>query len=146
MKPGSNRIKKAPRPRPEKPRSATALRASVTGILFSVARKTLAGAFFTLILVSGPKAAEPVQETVSFSCGLAIDAVIAEMDSQATNPVTQEALDNIDENTGQFVCIQTDRSTIYVRLQSVDMQPTDNKLVFTVDAGRYLVLKTYYGP
>ncbi|MDH3387528.1 MAG: hypothetical protein OEN02_06440 [Gammaproteobacteria bacterium] len=118
----------------------------MTGAFLSVMHKTMASAFFTLILVSAPSAAEPVQETVSFSCGLAIDAVIAEMDSQAGNPVTQEALGKIDEKTGEFVCITTDESTIYVRLQSVDMQPVDNKLVFTVDTGRYRVLKTYYGP
>ncbi|MDH3535134.1 MAG: hypothetical protein OER87_05260, partial [Gammaproteobacteria bacterium] len=84
----------------------------MTGAFLSVMHKTMASAFFTLILVSAPSAAEPVQETVSFSCGLAIDAVIAEMDSQAGNPVTQEALGKIDEKTGEFVCITTDESTI----------------------------------
>ena len=91
-------------------------------------------------------AAESAQEVVSFKCGLAIDAVIAEMDSQAGNPVTQEALSKIDENNGEFVCIQSDASTIFVRLQSTQMHAADNKLVFTVDTNRYRVLKTFYGP
>jgi len=85
-------------------------------------------------------------DVVSFRCALALDAVIAELDSQAQNPVTQQALERIDEDSGEFICILADAKTIFVRLQAPDMVSTDSKLVFTVDARTYEVLKTYYGP
>ncbi len=85
------------------------------------------------------------EEVVSFKCSLAIDAVIAEMDKQASNPITQEALSKINDKNGEFVCIQTDDSKMYVRLQSKEMTATDNRLVFTIDPQTYSVLKTYYG-
>ena len=84
-------------------------------------------------------------EVVSFRCGLAIDAVIAEMDKQAGNLVTQEALSAINEKNGEFVCIQKDDSKMFVRLQSKQMKATDNRLVFTIDVRTYRVLKTFYG-
>ena len=89
--------------------------------------------------------AATTEEVVSFKCSLAIDAVIAEMDKQASNPVTQEALSKINDNNGEFVCIQTDESKMYVRLQSKEMTAADNRLMFTIDAQTYSVLKTYYG-
>jgi len=89
--------------------------------------------------------AETTEEVVSFRCSLAIDAVFAEMDKQAENLVTQEALTQINEKNGEFVCIQTDDSKMFVRLQSKDMKATDNKLVFTIDVNTYRVLKTFYG-
>lgn len=89
--------------------------------------------------------AETTEEVVSFRCSLAIDAVFAEMDKQAENLVTQEALSQINEKNGEFVCIQTDDSKMFVRLQSKEMKPTDNKLVFTIDVKTYRVLKTFYG-
>lgn len=98
-----------------------------------------------LALLITPLAAAPAEETVSFRCGLAIDAVIAEMDSQSENPITQEALSRIDEDNGQFVCRFTDDGKIYVRLQTLDMTPADNRLVISLDAATYRVLKTYYG-
>lgn len=89
--------------------------------------------------------AEYSEEVVSFRCSLAIDAVIAEMDKQSENLVTQEALSKINEKNGEFVCIQTDDSKMSVRLQYKEMKPTDNRLVFTIDVKTYRVLKTYYG-
>ncbi len=89
--------------------------------------------------------AESSEEVVSFRCSLAIDAVIAEMDKQAENLVTQEALSQINEKNGEFVCIQTDDSKMFVRLQSKEMKATDNRLVFTIDVNTYRVLKTFYG-
>lgn len=85
-------------------------------------------------------------EVISFRCTLALDAVIAELDTQASNPVTQQALERIDEDSGEFVCIRADEKTIFVRLQAPGMVATESKLVFTVDARTYEVLKTYYGP
>lgn len=89
--------------------------------------------------------AESSEEVVSFRCSLAIDAVFAEMDKQAENLVTQEALSQINDKNGEFICIQTDDSKMFVRLQSKDMKPTDNRLVFTIDVNTYRVLKTFYG-
>lgn len=89
--------------------------------------------------------AETTEEVVSFRCSLAIDAVFAEMDKQAENLVTQEALSQINEKNGEFVCIQTDDSKMFVRLQSKEMKATDNMLVFTIDVNTYRVLKTFYG-
>ncbi|MCP4981406.1 MAG: hypothetical protein GY935_13025 [Gammaproteobacteria bacterium] len=90
-------------------------------------------------------AADPQQEVVSFKCGLAIDAVFAELDTQVDNPVTQEALDRIDESNGEFVCITADESNIFVKLQAKDMGPTENRLVFTVNTRTYRVVKTLFG-
>jgi hypothetical protein len=81
--------------------------------------------------------AETTEEVVSFRCSLAIDAVFAE--------ITQEALSQINEKNGEFVCIQTDDSKMFVRLQSKDMKAMDNRLVFTIDVNTYRVLKTFYG-
>ncbi len=89
--------------------------------------------------------AATIEEVVSFKCSLAIDAVIAEMDKQASNPITQEALSKINDSNGEFVCIQSDDSKMYVRLQYKEMTAADNRLVFTIDPQTYSVLKTYYG-
>lgn len=96
---------------------------------------------------AGSAAAQEGQsETVSFRCVLAFDAVLAELDRQAENPVTQEALERIDEDRGEFVCVRADAKTIVVRLQSPDLAPTEGRLLFTVDPRTYRVLKTYFGP
>jgi len=100
-----------------------------------------------ILAISAPSLllAESTEEVVSFRCSLAIDAVIAEMDKQAENLVTQEALSQINEKNGEFVCIQTDDSKMFVRLQSKEMNALDNRLVFTIDVKTYRVLKTFYG-
>ena len=85
-------------------------------------------------------------EVVSFRCGLALDAVIAELDKQADNPVTQDALERMGEDRGEFVCVRTDDRTIVVYLLARDRSALDGKLVFTVDARTYQVLQTHYGP
>ena len=90
-------------------------------------------------------AADPPSEVVSFKCGLAIDAVFAALDTQAENPVTQEAMAKIDEINGEFVCIPGDDSKIYVRVQSREMSDIENRLVFTVDTSTYRVVKTLFG-
>ena len=99
-----------------------------------------------MFFIPGLQAANEAAEVVSFRCSLAINAVFAELDEQADNPVTQEAISKIDENTAQLACLKTEDSKIYVRLQSPDMLPTDNKLVFTVDTRSYRVIKTKFGP
>jgi hypothetical protein len=102
-------------------------------------------AFILAIATPSLLLAETTEEVVSFRCSLAIDAVFAEMDKQAENLVTQEALSQINEKNGEFVCIQTDDSKMFVRLQSKEMKATDNRLVFTIDVKTYRVLKTFYG-
>ena len=89
-------------------------------------------------------AAEPATEVVSFRCALAIDAALAELDKQV-NPIIGEALSTIDDVNGQLVCIQMSSKEIQVRLQSTDMTSADNRLVFSIDANTYTVLKTFYG-
>ena len=89
--------------------------------------------------------AESAEEVVSFRCGLAIDAAIAEMDRQSGNLVTQEALSKINDENGEFVCVQTEQSKLFVRLQSKEMSATESRLIFTVDPRTYRVTKTYYG-
>jgi hypothetical protein len=96
----------------------------------------------------GPLAQEttqkPEQETVSFKCGLAIDAVFAELDTQTENPVTQEAMGRIDENNGEFICLAADANSIFVAIQPRDINATENRLLFTVDTRSYRVVKTIY--
>ena len=90
-------------------------------------------------------AADSPTEVVSFKCGLAIDAVFAALDTQAENPITQEAMAKIDESNGEFVCIPGDGSKIFVRVQSREMTDIENRLVFTVDTSTYRVVKTLFG-
>ena len=85
------------------------------------------------------------EELVSFSCALAIDAALAELDEQANNLVIQQALSVIDDVNGQIVCIPISADEIQVRLQSTEMKHSDNRLVFSIDARTYSVLKTFYG-
>ena len=92
-----------------------------------------------------PVAAEPREELVSFSCALAIGAAFKELDKLSENLVTREAISEIDDRNGQFVCIHVNPREIQVRLQSTEMTGADNRLVFAVDASTYVVRKTYFG-
>jgi len=106
--------------------------------------RILAG-LFALCLLGSVAAAEPVEEVVSFRCALAIDAVLARLNEQTQNPVIKEALDKINDRTGQMVCISMSADEIQVRLQSTEMTGADNRLVFSLDARSYSVRKTFYG-
>ena len=99
-----------------------------------------------LLVAANGAAQESEPETVSFRCVLAFDAVLAELDKQAENPVTQQALERIDEDRGQFVCVRANDETIVVRLLPPDLGPTEGRLIFTVDPATYRVMKTYFGP
>ena len=85
------------------------------------------------------------EQIISMKCALAIDAAFEELDSQINNPVTQQALSEISEKDGQFICNQPNDSVIYLRLENISMTAADNKLVLTVDARTLKVMKTYYG-
>ncbi len=88
------------------------------------------------------------EELVSLKCARAIDAALAELaelDQQAENLVIKDVLSKIDDVNGQLVCIPMSASEIQVRLQSTDMGYSDNRLVFSIDAKTYTVLKTFYG-
>lgn len=95
--------------------------------------------------VCNPLAAQSKEELVSFRCALAIDAVLAELDSNSENLVIQQALQQIDDVNGQLVCIPISAKEIQVRLQSTEMTGNDNRLVFSLDAETYSVRKTFYG-
>jgi hypothetical protein len=112
----------------------------------SVTARRLAIALLAGLAWSAAIAQQAPSEVVSFRCGLALDAVIAELDKQAENPVTQQALERLGEDQGEFVCVRTDDRTIVVYLLARDRSVLEGKLVFTVDARTYEVLKTYYGP
>jgi len=86
----------------------------------------------------------PTGQVISLKCSYAIAAVIGEMGT-TTNKIMQEALREIDENNGEFVCLQPDNGKIYVRLQSTDMSANDNKLMFTINTRSYEIEKTIYG-
>ena len=106
-------------------------------------------ALLTLLLLAfcfnSAVADEADEELVSFSCALAIDAVLAKLDEQPQNLVIQQALSEIDDRNGQFVCIPISANELQVRLQSTDMSNADNRLVFLLDANTYNVRKTFYG-
>lgn len=57
----------------------------------------------------------------------------------------QEALTEIDDDNGEFICLQPGNGKIYVRLQSTEMSANDNKLVFTINTRSYEIEKTTYG-
>ena len=102
-------------------------------------------AFMAVAGLAGSAAAESAEEVVSFQCALAIDAVLAELDTNSTNVVIQDALSTIDDTNGQLVCIPISADEIQVRMQSTDMGYSDNRLVFSLDAKTYVVQKTFYG-
>jgi hypothetical protein len=89
--------------------------------------------------------AESAEELVSFKCARAIDAVLAELDEQVENLVIKDVLSKIDDSNGQLVCIPMSAKEIQVRVQSTDTGYSDNRLVFSIDAKTYTVLKTFYG-
>ena len=107
---------------------------------------TLLLASFALGLASPGAAQEGEPEIVSFRCVLAFDAVLAELDKQAENPVTQAALERISEESGEFVCVRANDDTIVVRLESPELAPTDGRLIFTVSPSSYRGMKPYFGP
>ena len=90
-------------------------------------------------------AATATTQVISLKCSYAIAAVIGEMGTQTSNKVMQEALSLIDENNGEFVCLQPGDGKIYVRLQSTEMSASDNKLVFTINTLNYEIERTIYG-
>jgi len=102
-------------------------------------------ALLPLVLFGNLRAAEPGEEVVSFSCALAIDAALAELDEQAHNLVIQQALSTINDKNGQLVCIAMSADEIQVRLQSTDMKASDNRLVLSINANTYRVQKKFYG-
>jgi len=90
-------------------------------------------------------AATATAQVISLKCSYAIAAVIGEMGTQTDNKVMREALSLIDENNGEFVCLQPGDGKIYVRLQSMEMTANDNKLVFTINTLNYEIERTIYG-
>ena len=108
-------------------------------------RILLVGAGLAGAVVGNPLASQSGEELVSFRCALAIDAVLAELDSNSENLVIQQELNRIDDANGQFVCIPMSAAEIQVRLQSTYMTGNDNRLVFSLDAKTYAVRKTFYG-
>lgn len=90
-------------------------------------------------------AATPATQTVTLKCGYAIAAVIGEMATQTSNKIMQEALSLIDENNGEFVCLQPGDGKIFVGLQSTEMSINDNRLMFTINSLSYEIERTIYG-
>jgi hypothetical protein len=100
------------------------------------------------LLLGNLSIAESAEELVSLKCARAIDAALAELDDldqQAENLIIKDVLSNIDDSNGELVCIPMSAAEIQVRLQSTDMGYADNRLVFSIDAKTYTVLKTFYG-
>ena len=89
-------------------------------------------------------AAAATAQVISLKCSYAIAAVIGEMGTQTDNKVMREALSLIDENNGEFVCLQPGDGKIYVRLQSTEMTASDYKLVFTINMLSYDIERTIY--
>jgi hypothetical protein len=102
-------------------------------------------ALLPFVLLGNLRAAELEEEVVSFSCALAIDAALAELDEDAHNLIIQHALSTINDKNGQLVCIVMSADEIQVRLQSTDMKASDNRLVLSINANTYKVRKTFYG-
>jgi len=51
----------------------------------------------------------------------------------------------IDENNGEFVCLQPGDGKIFVGLQSTEMSINDNRLMFTINSLNYEIERTIYG-
>ena len=90
-------------------------------------------------------AATTTPQVISLKCSYAIAAVIGEMGTQTDNKVMQEALSLINEDNGEFVCLQPGDGKIYVGLQSTEMTASDNRLVFTINPLSYEIERTIYG-
>ncbi|HUV23133.1 MAG TPA: hypothetical protein VMZ32_15155 [Gammaproteobacteria bacterium] len=115
-----------------------------------IARRCFRARRLLIVMLSGflfgyLSSARSAEELVSFSCALAIDATLAKLDEQSTNLVIKQALSTIDDVNGQLVCIPMSADEIQVRLQSTDMADSDNRLVFSIDARTYTVLKIFFG-
>ena len=102
-------------------------------------------ALLPFVLLGNLRAAQFEEEVVSFSCALAIDAALAELDKDAHNLIIQHALSTINDKNGQLVCIVMSANEIQVRLQSTDMKVTDNRLVLSINSKTYKVQKKFYG-
>lgn len=98
-----------------------------------------------LVFISPVVTGATTGQVISLKCSYAIAAVIGEMGTQTKNLIMQDALSKIDENNGEFVCLQPGDGKIYVRLQSTEMIATDNKLVFTINSLSYEIERTIYG-
>jgi hypothetical protein len=107
--------------------------------------RRLITALLSGLLYGNLSLAESAEELVSFKCARAIDAALTQLDEQAENLVIKDVLSKIDDSNGQLVCIPMSAKEIQVRLQSTDMGYSDNRLVFSIDAKTYTVLKTFYG-
>ncbi len=90
-------------------------------------------------------AATSTPQVISLKCSYAIAAVIGEIGTQTGNKVMQEALSLIDENNGEFVCLQPGDGKIFVGLQSTEMSINDNRLMFTINSLSYEIERTIYG-
>lgn len=90
-------------------------------------------------------AATSTPQVISLKCSYAIAAVIGEIGTQTGNKVMQEALSLIDENNGEFVCLQPGDGKIFVGLQSTEMSINDNRLMFTINSLNYEIERTIYG-
>ncbi len=111
-------------------------------------QRRLITVLLSALLFGNLSIAESAEELVSFKCARAIEAALAkldELDQQAENLVIKDVLSKIDDSNGQLVCIPMSANEIQVRLQSTDMGYSDNRLVFSIDAKTYTVLKTFYG-
>jgi hypothetical protein len=90
-------------------------------------------------------AATSTTQIISLKCSYAIAAVIGEMGTLTGNKVMQEALSLIDEDNGEFVCLQQGDGKIYIGLQSTEMATNGNRLMFTVNSLSYEIERTIYG-
>jgi len=90
-------------------------------------------------------AATSTPQVISLKCSYAIAAVIGEIGTQTGNKVMQEALSLIDEDNGEFVCLQPGDGKIFVGLQSTEMNINDNRLMFTINSLSYEIERTIYG-
>lgn len=98
-----------------------------------------------LFISSAVTAATSTPQVISLKCSYAIAAVIGEIGTQTGNKVMQEALSLIDENNGEFVCLQPGDGKIFVGLQSTEMSINDNRLMFTINSLNYEIERTIYG-
>lgn len=98
-----------------------------------------------LFISSAVTAATSTPQVISLKCSYAIAAVIGEIGTQTGNKVMQEALSLIDENNGEFVCLQPGDGKIFVGLQSTEMSINDNRLMFTINSLSYEIERTIYG-
>ena len=82
--------------------------------------------------------AGPAGEIVSLNCSYAIASALKFIEEK-------DIKTNVTVESGEFICVTPNEKEIYVRLQTPNLKPSDNKHMFFVNAKTYEIIRHAYG-